>query len=111
MPPVPEEMFLNAVKMTVRENIRWVPPIGKGALYVRPLLFGSGAILGVAPAPEFTFLVYVSPVGPDVKGGITPTSLRVSDEFHRAAPEVRRSQSNRKLCTRNGAPRYFKRLL
>ncbi len=86
MPPVPEEMFLNAVKMTVRENIRWVPPIGKGALYVRPLLFGSGAILGVAPAPEFTFLVYVSPVGPYFKGGITPTSLRVSDEFHRAAP-------------------------
>ena len=72
MPPVPEEMFLNAVKMTVRENIRWVPPIGKGALYVRPLLFGSGAILGVAPAPEFTFLVYVSPVGPYFKGGITP---------------------------------------
>ena len=86
MPPVPEEMFLNAVKMTVRENMRWVPPIGKGALYVRPLLFGSGAILGVAPAPEFTFLVYVSPVGPYFKGGITPTSLRVSDEFHRAAP-------------------------
>ncbi len=86
MPPVPEKMFLDAVKMTVRENIRWVPPVGKGALYVRPLLFGSGAILGVAPAPEFTFLVYVSPVGPYFKGGITPTSLRVSDEFHRAAP-------------------------
>ena len=86
MPPVPEEMFLEAVKQTVRENLRWVPPMGKGALYVRPLLFGSGAILGVAPAPEYTFLVYVSPVGPYFKGGITPTSLRVSDEFHRAAP-------------------------
>ncbi len=86
MPPVPEEMFLDAIKQTVKENIRWVPPIGKGALYIRPLLFGSGAILGVAPAPEFTFLVYVSPVGPYFKGGIKPTSLRVSDEFHRAAP-------------------------
>ena len=58
MPPVPEEMFLDAVKQTVRENIRWVPPMGKGALYVRPLLFGSGPILGVAPAPECTFLIY-----------------------------------------------------
>lgn len=86
MPPVPEEIFLDAVKQTVRENIRWVPPMGKGALYVRPLLFGSGEILGVSPAPEYTFLVYVSPVGPYFKGGITPTSLRVSDEFHRAAP-------------------------
>ena len=86
IPVVPEEMFLDAVRQTVLENTRWVPPMGKGALYVRPLLMGSGAILGVAPAPEYTFLVYVSPVGPYFKGGITPTSLRVSDEFHRAAP-------------------------
>ena len=60
--------------------------MGKGALYIRPLLMGSGPILGVAPAPEYTFLVFTSPVGPYFKGGITPTSLRVSDEFHRAAP-------------------------
>jgi branched-subunit amino acid aminotransferase/4-amino-4-deoxychorismate lyase len=24
---------------------------------------GSGAVLGLAPAPEYTFLIYVSPVG------------------------------------------------
>ena len=52
IPVVPEEMFLDAVRQTVSENIRWIPPIGKGALYIRPLLMGSGAILGVAPAPE-----------------------------------------------------------
>ena len=86
IPVVPEEMFLDAVRQTVIENIRWIPPIGKGALYIRPLLMGSGAILGVAPAPEYTFLVYVSPVGPYFKGGLKPISLKVSDEFHRAAP-------------------------
>ena len=86
MPPVPEEMFLDAIRRAVRENARWVPPMGKGALYVRPLLMGSGAVLGVAPAPEYTFLVYVSPVGPYFQGGIKPISLKVSDEFHRAAP-------------------------
>ena len=86
MPPVPEKMFLDAVMKTVTENSRWVPPMGKGALYVRPLIFGSGAILGVSPAPEYTFLIYTSPVGPYFKGGIKPTSLRVSDQFHRAAP-------------------------
>ena len=86
IPPVPEEMFLDAVRAAVRENARWVPPIGKGALYVRPLLMGSGVVLGVAPAPDYTFLVYVSPVGPYFKGGIKPISLKVSDEFHRAAP-------------------------
>lgn len=40
-----------------------IPPPGKGSLYIRPLLIGSGPILGLAPAPDYTFLVYASPVG------------------------------------------------
>lgn len=40
-----------------------VPPSGKGTLYIRPLLMGSGPILGLGPAPEYTFIVYASPVG------------------------------------------------
>ncbi|KAK4755385.1 hypothetical protein SAY87_009142 [Trapa incisa] len=40
-----------------------IPPTGKGSLYIRPLLMGTGAVLGLAPAPEYTFLIYVSPVG------------------------------------------------
>lgn len=40
-----------------------IPPAGKGSLYVRPLLMGSGSVLGIAPAPEYTFLIYTSPVG------------------------------------------------
>jgi hypothetical protein len=46
-----------------------VPPPGKGSLYIRPLLMGSGAVLGLAPAPEYTFLIYVSPVGNYFKVG------------------------------------------
>ena len=86
MPPVSEEMFLDAVYEVVRQNERWIPPNGRGELYIRPLIFGSGEILGVAPAPEYTFLVYAVPVGPYFKGGLNPISLKVSDEFHRAAP-------------------------
>ncbi|PHU20613.1 Branched-chain-amino-acid aminotransferase 1, mitochondrial [Capsicum chinense] len=44
-------------------NYGQIPPAGKGTLYIRPLLMGSGAVLGVAPAPEYTFLVYACPVG------------------------------------------------
>ena len=86
MPPVSENMFLDAVRKVVEENIRWLPPTGRGELYIRPLIFGSGAILGVAPAPEYTFLIYAVPVGPYFKGGMNPISLKVSDEYHRAAP-------------------------
>lgn len=40
-----------------------VPPYGKGSLYIRPLLFGSGSVMGVLPAPQSTFLVYTNPIG------------------------------------------------
>ncbi|KAL0731044.1 hypothetical protein Bca4012_027138 [Brassica carinata] len=63
MTPPSVDQFLEAVKQTVIANKKWVPPPGKGALYIRPLLLGSGAVLGIASAPEYTFLVYVSPVG------------------------------------------------
>ncbi|XP_047267041.1 branched-chain-amino-acid aminotransferase 2, chloroplastic-like [Capsicum annuum] len=57
------DQFVDAIKQTVLANKRWIPPAGKGTLYIRPLLMGSGAVLGVAPAPEYTFLVYACPVG------------------------------------------------
>ncbi|XXG56797.1 hypothetical protein AAC387_Pa03g4122 [Persea americana] len=63
MPAPSTDQFVNTVKQTVLANRRWVPPPGKGSLYVRPLLIGSGPILGLAPAPEYTFLIYASPVG------------------------------------------------
>ncbi|KAL0424098.1 UNVERIFIED_CONTAM: Branched-chain-amino-acid aminotransferase 5, chloroplastic [Sesamum radiatum] len=78
------EQFLEAVKVTANE--RWIPPPGKGALYIRPLLIGSGAVLGIAPAPEYTFLMYVSPVGNYFKGGLVPINLIVETETHRATP-------------------------
>lgn len=46
-----------------------MPPSGKGSLYLRPLLMGSGAVLGLAPAPEYTFIIFVSPVGNYFKVG------------------------------------------
>lgn len=40
-----------------------MPPLGKGALYIRPLLLGSGPLLGLGPAPTYTFVVYAAAVG------------------------------------------------
>ena len=36
-----------------------VPPRGKGSLYNRLFLMGTEAVLGLAPAPEYTFLAYL----------------------------------------------------
>lgn len=32
-------------------------------MYIRPLLMGMGPALGLGPSPEYTFLVFASPVG------------------------------------------------
>ncbi|XP_015885109.3 branched-chain amino acid aminotransferase 1, mitochondrial [Ziziphus jujuba] len=86
MPSPSVDQFVDAVKQTVLANKRWVPPPGKGSLYVRPLLMGSGPVLGLAPSPEHTFLVYASPVCNYFKEGFAPLNLYVEDEFDRASP-------------------------
>lgn len=86
MPELPVEKFLEVVKKMVLENEEYIPPYGKGSLYLRPCIWGTGAILGVSPAPEYTFMVYASPVGPYFKTGFKPIKLEITTEFHRAAP-------------------------
>lgn len=84
-PPV--EIFVEAVERVVKANRRFIPPYGTGAaLYIRPLLLGTGARIGVAPADEYLFLVLATPVGPYFKNGFTPTKLIVEDQLVRAAP-------------------------
>ncbi|XP_048622269.1 branched-chain-amino-acid aminotransferase 2, chloroplastic [Brassica napus] len=86
MPSPSVDQFVDAVKHTAFANKRWVPPSGKGSLYIRPLLMGSGPILGLGPAPEYTFIVYASPVGNYFKEGIAALNLYVEEEYVRAAP-------------------------
>ena len=86
MPVFPEDKFVEAVIETVKANADWVPPYGSGAsLYIRPYLFGSDAVIGVKPATEYQFRIFVTPVGPYFKGGVRPLTLRISD-YDRAAP-------------------------
>jgi branched-chain amino acid aminotransferase len=87
MAPTTEEMFTEAVVKVVNANRQYVPPYGTGAsLYVRPLVVGSGPQVGVKPAEEYLFMVFVTPVGPYFKTGFKPVHLIVEDEFDRAAP-------------------------
>jgi branched-chain amino acid aminotransferase len=87
MAPVPVEMFRDAIVKAIDLNRKFIPPYGSGAtLYVRPLLFGSGAEVGVKPATEYTFIVFVTPVGPYFKDGIKPVNMLICREYDRAAP-------------------------
>jgi len=87
MEPPTEEVFLDAVHRVVNANRRFVPPHGTGAsLYIRPLVIGSSAEVGVKPAKEYMFIVFVTPVGPYFKTGFKPVDLIVDEEVDRTAP-------------------------
>lgn len=86
MPVFPEDRWVQAVHDTVKANEAWVPPYGSGAtLYIRPYMFGISPVIGVAPAEDYMFRVFVTPVGPYFKGGVKPIVVRISD-YDRAAP-------------------------
>ena len=86
IPVFPKERFIDAVKQVVKANEAWVPPYGSGAtLYIRPYSFGISPVIGVKPADEYQFRIFVTPVGPYFKGGAKPIVIKVSD-FDRAAP-------------------------
>ena len=87
MAKVPVEMFRDALFQVIRLNRKFVPPYGSGAsLYIRPLLYGSGAEVGVKPSDEYTFIVFVTPVGPYFKEGVKPVNMLICRDVDRAAP-------------------------
>ncbi|RDW64127.1 hypothetical protein BP5796_10629 [Coleophoma crateriformis] len=86
VPPVPESTFLECVHAAVSLNAAYVPPFETGAaMYIRPLVFGSSAQLGLNPPEEYTFLVYVLPVG--VYHGVHPVKALILENFDRSAPD------------------------
>ena len=87
MAELPTERFKEAILKVVKLNERFIPPYETGAsLYIRPLLIGTSAQVGVHPAEEYMFVVFVTPVGPYFKGGFSTNPYVIIREFDRAAP-------------------------
>ena len=87
MAEVPDELFYNSIVKAIELNAGYIPPYGTGAtLYVRPLLVGSGARVGVKPADEYMFMVFVTPVGAYFKEGFKPVAVQIVRDIDRAAP-------------------------
>ncbi|MES5004739.1 Branched-chain-amino-acid aminotransferase [Prevotella disiens] len=87
MPEVPTDLFIEMVKKVVRLNQEFVPTYESGAtLYIRPLLIGTGAQVGVKPTNEYLFVIFGTPVGPYFKGGFASNPYAIMRQFDRAAP-------------------------
>ncbi len=87
MPELPTEIFCEMVKKVVKLNERFIPPYESGAsLYIRPLLIGTSAQVGVHPSTEYLFLIFVTPVGPYFKGGFATNPYVIIRQYDRSAP-------------------------
>lgn len=87
MPEVPTELFNAMVDKVVRLNQDYIPTYESGAtLYIRPLLIGTSAQVGVHPANEYLFLIFVTPVGPYFKGGFSTNPYVIVRDHDRSAP-------------------------
>ena len=83
----PADLFGEMIFKVIKLNEKYVPPYGLGAaLYLRPLLIGSGPEVGVKPTNEYLLLVFTGPVGPYFKEGFKPVSIQVISDYDRAAP-------------------------
>jgi len=86
-PNISESMFEDAIRQVVKDNIDYVPPYESGgSLYIRPLVIGSGAQIGISPGKKYEFIVLVTPVGPYYKGGVKAVNALIVNDFDRAAP-------------------------
>ena len=86
MAPVPEPLFVEAVRQVVSIDRAWIPEAPGASLYLRPFMFASEVFLGVKPSAEYLFLVIASPVGAYFRSGAAAVTVWVSDEYTRAAP-------------------------
>ena len=87
MPELSTEKFVEMCEKVVKLNERFIPPYGTGAsLYIRPLLIGTGITVGVKPADEYLFLIFVTPVGPYFKGGFKANPYVITRDYDRSAP-------------------------
>ena len=88
IPSIPVDLFVQAVEEMGRANVDFIPPADKGSLYLRPLVLGTGPVLGIGPAPSYTFVIYGASVPGRYYGGggsALSSRLKVETTFHRAA--------------------------
>lgn len=81
------DLFVNAVKLAVKENSSLVPPYESGAsLYIRPVLLASNPQIGLHVATEFLFFVVVMPVGAYGNNSLKTLKGYIDRDHDRAAP-------------------------
>lgn len=83
MPAPPEDLFMTLCQLAVQVHARFLPPHGRGSLYLRPTLYAEEEALGLRPATHHRLAVAVTPsADPPLK----TLRLWAEPELIRAAP-------------------------
>lgn len=88
--PQPDPALLASMVNSLIDRVRADVPEAPGALYLRPLLFGTMANIGAAATPsnEACLVVLASPVWDYFAGGIRPLKILVEEHAQRCAPHL-----------------------
>jgi len=88
--PVPDAEQLARMVLGTIDRVRAQVPEPPGALYLRPVLFGTMPNIGAAsqPSNEATLIVLASPVWDYFAGGMKPLRIFVEDRCHRTAEHL-----------------------
>jgi branched-chain amino acid aminotransferase len=88
--PVPDGPQLTAMVRTLVDRCREDVPEPPGALYLRPLLFGTMENIGAAatPSTDALLIVLASPVWDYFAGGMKPLKILVDEKSQRCAPHL-----------------------
>ncbi|MCS4486581.1 branched-chain amino acid aminotransferase [Staphylococcus americanisciuri] len=85
MPRIDEDLLLEGLKQLVDVDRDWVPEGEGQSLYIRPVVFATQDILGVAPSKNYRLLIILSPSGSYYGGdSLRTTKIYVEDEYVRA---------------------------
>ncbi|NLF34894.1 MAG: branched-chain amino acid aminotransferase, partial [Clostridiales bacterium] len=84
IPPLPEDLALEAIKTLVRLEADWVPDQAGTSLYIRPFIIATEASLGVHASRSFLFSIITCPVGSYYPEGINPVRIYVENKDVRA---------------------------
>jgi branched-chain amino acid aminotransferase len=88
--PEPDADQLETMITTVIDRVRDQVPDAPGALYMRPILFGTTPNIGAAASPpgELMLMVLASPVWDYFSGGMKPLKIYVETEATRCASHL-----------------------
>ena len=79
------EIMIQATRELIELDHAWMPSQWGHSLYIRPLIIGTEATLEVRAANRYHFIIMTSPVGSYFNNLQKGVSLRVEDQFTRAA--------------------------